>query len=275
MNLKKAIQRFGTEEFSDLYGVSNNFYGRISVFNEVTNSGEASRRRILETLPDVVIPSSRAISGNGENYIVGYANLDEWRGEVIRHKYPVLPVGSTTKLSSILQVITANIPTTTYYGYLSFRREVSLELQESEKVNSFNFFFPNNTSVSKDSVIIHGSSNYYKVRDIPYVDNAGFLVADVLLLDTPVQTLTFTSKGAYDPITDTESTSATESVTCFIEEAYLTYIHTSERFQKLEPGDKSITIKPTVTPKAGDTIGGYTILSVETVNTTFNCHCRR
>ena len=275
MNLKKTIQRFNTKEFTDPYGIGSNFFGKISVFNEVTNSGEASRRRILETLPEVTVPASKVINGNGENFILGYPNKDEWRGSILRHKYPVLPVGNTSKISSIPQIITAAIPTTLYYGHPSFTREVSLELQDSDKINSFSFFFPSNTSITTGNVIIHGSTNYYKVRDVPYVDNAGFLVADVILLDSPVQTLTFKSEGNYDPITDTIAVASTQSITCFVEEAYLAYTHTSERYQKIEPGDKVITIKPSVTPKAGDNIGDYDILSIEANETAFTCHCRK
>lgn len=275
MNLKKTIQRFNTEVFSDVYGVGSNFKGKVSVFNEVTNSGESSRRRILETLPSVTIPVSRAVNGNGENYILGFVNYDSWRGEILRHKYPILPVSTTSKIATIYQIITNTVPATLYYGQPSFTREVSLELQDSDKINSFSFFFPNNTPVTRDSVIVHGTTNYYRVRDVPYIDNAGFLAADVILLDSPVQTLLFKSDGGYDPITDTIALASSQSITCFVEEAYFSYTHTSERFQKLEAGDKAITIKPTATPKAGDNIGGYEILSVESVNSAFYCHCRK
>lgn len=275
MNLKKTIQRFNTEEFTDAYGIGSNFFGKISVFNEVTNSGEASRRRILETLSEVILPASKVIKGNGGNYIVGHPNSDEWRGEILRYKYPILPVDATSHITTITQVITGNIPATVSYGTPLFAKDIKLELQESYVVNSFNFFFPSNTLLVKGDVILHASTSYYKVRDIPYLNSAGFLVADTVLLDSPVQSLTFSSSGGYDPVTDSIAVVSTQSITCFVEEAYLAYTHTSERYQKIEPGDKVITIKPSVTPKTGGSIGDYGILSIETNGTAFTCHCRK
>lgn len=274
MNLKKTIQRFNTETFTDTYGIGTSFKGKVSVFNEVTNSGVASRRRILETLPDVTLPSSQTIQSNGDNFIVGYGNKDVWRSEVLRIKYPILPVGTASRQASIAQVITNTVPTTLYYGHPSFVSDIKMELQESDLQTAFAFFFPSNTTVQRGSIIIQGS-NYYKVRGIPFVDNAGFLTTDVILLDSPVQTLTFSSDGGYDPVTDTIAVASTQSLTAFVEEAYLSYDNTSERFQVIKPGDKAITIKPTVTPKAGDDIGDFKILSIDVVDTAYYCHCRR
>lgn len=272
MDLKSAITRFNTEIFSDTYNVSADFYGKISVFNEVTNSGESSRRRILETLPDVSIPAGRTIDGVSETYILGHPNPDIWRGEALRLKYPVLPVGATSKVCSLYQILTEDLPEKISYGYPSYTKTISMEVQESDLESNFSFFFPYDESVSKGDIIVHNSVNYYRVRNTPYVDNAGFLVANCILLDSPFQALDLVTKTGYNPVTDTITDGTATVINCFVEEAYLFYDKTSLRAESVKPGDKTITVAVQVA--AGASIGNYTILSIDEKDSVYHCHCR-
>lgn len=275
MDLKKAVERFGTETYADIYNLSSTFSGKISVFNEVTNSGESARRRVLETLPSVSIPSNRVIIRNGETFIIGHGNHDEWRGEALRTKYPVLPILATSKVCSLNQILTNSLPSKLVYGSINFTKNLSLELQESEVGSNFSFFFPYTETVNKGNIIVHNSNAYYRVRNVPYVDAAGFLVADCVYLESPVQSLLFSTSGGYDPATDTIINPASSTIACFVEEAYLFYDKSSLRAEAVKPGDKSISCKPVITPNPGNTLGSYTVLSVDTdTDGVFNCHCR-
>ena len=276
MNLHKSVKRFATESFTDPYNVlASALKGRLTVFNEVTNSGQSSRRRILELQPEVSVFANNVVTLNSENFIVGYGNQDMWKGEVIRVKYPVLPVGATSKVASVYQILSAALPTRNIYGHPIFIKDVTLEKQESEVFSNFSFYFPRSEAIAKGKIVVHNNSNYYRVRNVPFVDNAGFLVADVTLLESPLQTLTFSSAGTYDPVTDTSVAPATQSVQAFVEEAYLYYDNTSERFAELKPGDKTITIKPTTAPKVSDTVGAFRILSISVDTDGCSiCHCR-
>ena len=276
MNLHKSVKRFATESFTDPYNaLTPALKGRLTVFNEVTNSGQSSRRRILELQPDLTVFANNVVTLNNENFIVGYGNQDMWKGEAIRVKYPVLPVGATSKVASVYQILSATLPARNVYGHPIFIKDVTLEKQESEIFSNFSFYFPRNEAVAKGKIVVHNSSNYYRVRNVPFVDNAGFLVADVTLLESPLQTLTFSSAGTYDPVADTSTAPTTQSVQAFVEEAYLYYDNTSERFAELKPGDKTITIKPTIAPKVSDTVGAFRILSISVDTDGCSiCHCR-
>lgn len=275
MDLRKTVKRFATESYTDPYTVgATALKGRITTFNEVTNSGQSARRRILELQPSYNMFSNRVIVAGADTYIVGTGNDDYWKGNVIRVKYPLLPVGATSKVASVLQILTSAIPSRTVYAHPTFTKDISLEKQESDLYSNFTIFFSSAESVVKGQILIHGTTNYYRVRNVPFVDNAGFLVADTVFVESPVQTLNFSSTGGYDPATDTIAVASTTSITAFVEEAYLHFDNTSERFSEIKPGDKAISIKPVTTPKAGDKIGAYNILSIDTVNTVSVCHCR-
>lgn len=275
--LHTVIRRFFVEAFTDPYTpLAAAIQGKVSVFNEVTNSGQSAPRRILETAPNVTIPSNNVVARGSEYFIVGHKNVDQWRGTDIRFKYPILKTLYTAKVCSIFQIITNALPSRTVYGRPSFARDLSLELQESELQSTFSFFFPKTESVSKGQIVVYNSNEYYRVRGVPYVDNAGFLVADVVQIESPVQSLSFASTGGYDPTTDVIAVASTTTVTSFVEEAYLFYDNTSERFEEIKPGDKCITCKPATTPKTGDTIGGYRILAVDPgTSAVSHCHCRK
>lgn len=276
MNLHNSVKRFATESYTDPYSpLATAIKGRITVFNEVTNSGQSSRRRILELQPGVNIFSNNVIDRSGEKFIVGYGNNDLWRGEIIRVKYPVLPIGAVSKVASVYQILTAALPTRNVYGHPIFTKDVTLEKQQSDIYSNLSFYLPRTESVAKGQIIVHNSNNYYRVRNAPFVDSAGFLVADVGLLESPLQSLVFISVGVIDPVTDTVGAGAAQTLNGFIEEAYLYYDNTSERFAEIKPGDKVITIKPTIDPKVNDAINSYRIISIEIDSDSCSiCHCR-
>ena len=109
----------------------------------------------------------------------------------------------------------------------------------------------------------------------PHLDGALFQVAEALLLEAPLQTLSYVKAAGYNPATDTITNGTTASVPAFVEDAYFCYDHTSERRALLKPGDKNITFNHTSAPAASDTIGGYKILSIDPLTGGYSCHCRR
>lgn len=274
MNLHKTVQRFSTESISDPYGVGASFLGSIRPFNEITNSGPSSRRRILETVPTVAMFTNYVVQHAGTIYIVGGKNTDSWRGEVIRSKYPILPCDVTGRIATVQQILTAAIPAKVVYAYPHFAKRAAVEDEESEVDSRFYLYMSMAETIAKGQIVIQGSK-YYRVQSDPHLDGALFQVVEALLLDSPVQTLTYVKATGYNPATDTITNGTTAPVTSFVEDAYLCYDHTSERRALLKPGDRNITFNHASPPVAGDTIGGYKILSIDTITGAFSCHCRR
>ena len=276
MNLANSVKRFTLESFTDPYGVGAAILGHLSVFDDEKSSGTSTRRRVLETLASYTMFSTNCVAHNGVNYIVGKPNYDYHKGAVVRVKYPIIPCDYQYKVASILQILTNTAPSTVIYAFLDQTKNAVADSETSFAVTTLTAFFQSLESVSKGKILFTGSV-YYRVKSDPYIDGAGFLNAEVLLLSTTVQTVTFTQISGYNPTTDTITNGTSYPNTkVFVEDAYYSYEHNSERYSQLKPGDKNITFKPVVTPKTGDIIGSYKVLTVDTLaDGSYSCHCRK
>lgn len=274
MNLHRTVERFAVDPFVDPYNPTNILRGAVRPFNDVTNSGPSTRRLILETAPSETMFAKSIVTRDGAPFIAAAPNPDYWRGEKLRIKYPLLPC-SAGKIGTVLQAITNTVPTTAVYCYPHYTKRQSVVAQESDWSSEFSLFLSPTEAVTKGQLFIQGNT-YYHIRSVPYIDGAGFLVAPASLLDTPVRTLTLTPTQAYSPASDTTPAGTPETVTAFVEEAFLAYDNTSERYTTLKPGDKTITIKPIMTLKVGYLIGSYKVLSIDVgAGGESMCLCRR
>lgn len=276
MNLTKSVKRFTLETITDPYGIGGSIKGHLSVFDDEKSSGVSTRRRILETLPTYTMYSTSCITHNGIKYIVGTPNYDYHKGSVVRVKYPVTPCDFQYKVASILQILTSAVTETVTYAFLDQTKTSVADSETSSAVTSFTAFFQALEAIAKGQILVNGPT-YYRVKSDTWVDGAGFKNAEVVLLSAPLQTVSYTQLSGYDTVTDTIVNGSTFANTkVFVEDAYYSYERTSERYAQLKPGDKNITFKPSVVPKAGDTIGVYKILTVDTLSdTSYSCHCRR
>ena len=276
MNLHATVSKLAWSKFIDPYTPTATLAGSVRPFAEMTNSGPSTRRRVLETPPDEVMFTDRVLSDGKEIFLAGAANYDFWREEVIRIKYPVLPCDFTFKIATMLQILTNSLPSRNAYAYPHFTKGPVLDSESSKVFSAFTLYTSSIETIVKGNVVVQGSK-YYRVRSDPHLDGAGFQVAEVILVADPVQSLTYVRQTGYNPSTDTITNGGSSTVTTFVEDAYISYDHTSERYADLKPGDKNITFKPTGgAPKAGETVGNYRILTLDTLSdTTFSCHCRR
>lgn len=275
MNLHNTVSKFSTVACTDPYGAGTAFSAALRKFSDSTNSGPASRRRILVTAPAVTMFSTKVVTANSVNYIVGGANKDQWRGSTVRIKYPLIPADLTFQAATVYQVLTSTIPSRLLYMAPSYAKGSVLDSESSAVHSNFYVICSQYETLSKGMILKQGSK-YYRIKNTPYLDDAQFQVAEATLLDSPLQTLTFIKKAGYNPATDTITNGSTASIAAFVEDAYLFYDHTSERYESLKPGDKNITIAPASAPAAGDLIGTYSVLSIDTVSgPAYSCHCRR
>lgn len=274
MNLATTVDRFMTMQFTDPYTVGASLYGAIRPYAEGVNSSLSTRRRVLETAADTTMFADRVLSFDGDHYVAGTDNPDVHRGVVLRRKYPILPGTSTARAGSTLQTITAAIPSRSIYSYLHFVRGSVYDYESSDVRSGFDLYHSSVESFGKGSIVFI-SPQYYRVKNVPYIDGVGFRVAELQLVEGGLQTLSYVRATGYDPMTDTITAGTTTSVSALVEAAVTYYDHSSERHAQIEPGDMNITFKPTVTPRAGETVGGYSILAVDVDESgCFSCHCR-
>lgn len=275
MNLLDTVTKFSTVTCSDPYGAEESFSAALRKFSDSTNSGPASRRRILVTAPSVTMFSTKVISAAGTNFIVGGVNRDMWRGVEVRVKYPLIPADLTFQAATIHQVLTSVVPSRLLYMAPSYAKGTVADEESSTMHSNFYVICSQYETLSKGQILKQGSK-YYRIKNNPYLDDAQFQVVEAVLLESPLQTLTFVKNAGYNPATDTITNGTSASISAFVEDAYLAYDHTTERYQSLKPGDKNITIAPAQAPVARDKIGDYLIMTIETLaGPAYSCHCRR
>lgn len=276
MNLSKAVERFTLETLSDPYGVGGTIKGHLSVFDGEKSSGPTSRRRTIETLPTYTMFSTNCVSHAAGVFIVGAPSYDFHKGTVVRAKYTAIPCDDQFKIASINQILTDTVTTRVSYISIDQYKSSVADSETSYAVTEYTAYMPDLESIGKGNVLITGST-YYKVKSDPWIDGAGFKNVSVILLTSPLRTSVFTQTSGFNPVTETMVAGTTYTSTkMFVEDAYYCYEHTSERYSQLEPGDKNITFKPSVVPKAGDIVDVYKILTVDAVSDgTYSCHCRK
>ena len=233
MRLKQTVTKFATEIFTDVYDPSVTFVGKIRIFSEVTNSGPATQRRILETPFGESIPSERVVAApNGQIFIVADPNYDFWNNEPIRVKYPVLPPDGIFSAGSIAEVLTGTEPETQLYAYPYYVRRVPDETEQSDFFGGFELYFSKTKKFSAGT-IIHSDTDYFRLKVDSWIEGAGFSMAETVKLDNPVQVFDIAkNQNSYDPITDTYSPAVTSGVTCFVEPLRQDYQFSTPAFEK-------------------------------------------
>lgn len=276
MNLSKAVERFTLETLTDPYVVGGSIKGHLSVFDDEKSSGSTSRRRILETLPSYTMYSTNCVSHSAGIFIVGSPSYDYHKGVVLRVKYTAIPCDEQFKISTIGQILANTLPTTASYVSLDQSKSSVADSETSSAVNEYIAYMPDLETVAKGNILVAGAS-YYRVKSDPWIDGAGFKNVVVILLSSPVKIDSFIRASGFDPATETMVAGTSYPGTkMFVEDAYYCYEHTSERYSSLKPGDKNITFKPSVVPKAGDSLYGLKILTVDAQSDgSYSCHCRR
>jgi len=276
MQLSDSVKYFSTETFTDAFDSSVTFKGLINPFSEVANSGASSQRRILDTTTDVVIPSGRVvISPSGEIFIVAAANHDYWKGSVLRHKYPLLPVTILGAAGDIGESITDTQSDLLVYCYPYFVRCELNEEERSDYLSGFELYFSQVKSYARGSIVKLGTE-YYRLKTDTWIDGAGFAVSQAVKLEAPIQTFDLkVGRGTYNATTDAYGETTVAGIECFVEPLRQDYEFVTPSFNEIDVGDKAITVlKADATMAVNDLIGTYRVLSVRDNGTWVTCQCR-
>lgn len=275
MDLADVVEILCTETFADAFTPATTFMGKLNPFSEVANSGAASQRRILETPVSETIPANRVIvTPAGEKFIVADINIDFWNGTAIRYKYPILPVDTMGSVGTVEQTLSGTQSDKAVYAYPYFvRREVD-EMESSDFLSGYEISFPKNKSFASGSILKFGT-RYYRLKTETWADGAGFVVAQAVLLEDPLQVRTVSSHSPnYDPNTDSYP-AVTKAVLCFVEPLRQNYEFATPAFADIRAGDRAISIlESAAVLKAGDSIETYQVISYRDLGTWRTYQCR-
>lgn len=277
MDLIDVVREFATVSFNNPLAedpTETVVMGKVSPFNEVTNSGSAAQRRIIETPPDQIVPEERILQlPSGQIFIVGHGSEDYWDTKVIRIKYPALPTDTKGSYGTIGSIL-AEEELKELFVVPHFVRRDTDEKVRSDYLASYQLQFSSFNTMNKGEVLVW-KGKYFRVRMDSSIDTAGFGISESLLLEDPVSTITVTPEGAFDPVTETMSGGEPKEIKVFTEEIGEDYIHEHPAFTKPKAGDKAISVlKSDMVPTIGTDLGEYKVLSIEDRGDFTTCHCR-
>lgn len=258
----------------DSYTGAALFNAQFSSFIESSPDGSTTQKRTLSLAPALSIPTRRCISYQGETWIVGSGNVDMIYNTPTRRAYWMKKSYGLFTRFTPLQTLNGSAGTASH-ACLNYLKDTVNGVSDSQYDSQWEIFVAQNETVNKGDYLKQGST-YYRVR-VSYVDGSGFLLAVCDQLDSNCfVTVTKTSTGAYNPVTDTYTSSAT-SVSALIMEPYKLYSYFTEADPRFTAGDKTLLTAAALVVGATVTINSesWKVQSCYAETDAFASHIRR
>lgn len=234
---------------TDAYTSAYLYDAQFATFLEASPDGNTSQRRTMSLAPGLVIPSRRVIQGQGETHLVGYGTVDTFYGQIIRQAFWLK---RATGLVTILTPAQAALGAggVQAYAHLDYLKDVVNSNTDSEYDPFWDIFFAPIEGVAKGHFIEYGST-LYRVRSTHVgIEDLTDAASDQLDAGARVS-VTFTSTGAYNPVTDTMAAGSV-TTTGILLDRYQFYELRTEADQLMKAGDKTLVVAASaITPVVG------------------------
>ena len=276
MRLADAAAHFDNTLCADAFAPTTQFYGQLDLYDDSRRDGSTVVRRILSVAPSVAIPARRALTIDGEQWLVGGFQADSFAGSAVRHKYVLHRADGAATIQSVAQALsTGGTPT---YGAKLWVKDFK-EVDVSSKLFAFvNIYLPTPETVVEGQLIALGGRLHF-VRNT-FVSAAGFLVAESDELASDALTTGSYAVATYAPATDTNTLAAGVAVNVLQTRYQDDYRYQNQVEPRFKEGDiKAFVTKAAIaTAKSGDqlTIGAtaWLVHSVLDEGTSWGLHLR-
>lgn len=276
MRLSRVARKFDNVVAQDAYG-TDTFMVQYEPMSFSKIDGTSVTKRMVSAAPEITMPARGAIKIDGMNYVVGHGAPDYWMGEVIRVSYVIQGATGLANLHSIASAIAQTSPVTAYAA-LVFSKYMPEANDNSKYPPQYQVFLAGSESAPADS-LIQLDGKWFLVKQ-SYISTSGLRIALANELDEPVfETVSYGAR-AYDPITDsyTSSTSSVRVLRVKWSEHFHYLTVSDETYQR---GDIQILAMQSDMPnvKASDIMtlsdGVWRVLSVQDEGATVSLHMRR
>lgn len=276
MRLSRVARKFDNVVAQDAYG-TDTFMVQYEPMSFSKIDGTSVTKRMVSAAPEITMPARGAIKIDGMNYVVGHGAPDYWMGEVIRVSYVIQGATGLANLHSIASAIAQTAPVTAYAA-LVFSKYMPEANDNSKYPPQYQVFLAGSESAPADS-LIQLDGKWFLVKQ-SYISTSGLRIALANELDEPVfETVSYGAR-AYDPITDsyTSSTSSVRVLRVKWSEHFHYLTVSDETYQR---GDIQILAMQSDLPnvKASDIMtlsdGVWRVLSVQDEGVTVSLHMRR
>lgn len=277
MRLIQAARRFDRTECLDAYTGAPAFMAQLGLYDDTKRDSEAGERRVLSTGPDAVVPSRRVVSAAGAVWIIGHANPDTYRGQVIRVGLVAHEASHLAQVRTLGQACRGE-PGLDAYAAQAWIKNAADNQESSDLTAVHNLHFASTEPVTKGMLVTMGSQHHI-TRDAR-VGPAGTLIVLSDLLDEPaIDTATTASSGAWDPISQTLS-GGPATATVLRARWQSLYEYRNSMAPKFGPGDLQLVVaKASMTPTPGMTMtlsdGAWQIQSAADEGDVWICRATR
>ena len=249
MKLKNVSKFFDKTKAVDAYNSRYSFKCQVEPLDMYRTEGTRIKIRNMSTAPGVTIPARRVIKIDDQAYIVSDSSLDHWSGEAIRSRYVLQGADHVVEIRTIAQVL-EDVAGVQAFASIDFNKYSTDERDSSRYHPQYHIYFGKET-VEEDAVIHTATSNYLVKNS--YLTPAGIVDALANELDDPVVQVSVSTGRAYDPVTDSYTTT-TSSVRAILVRWQEYFEYLTQGSTKYERGDAQLFVLPSVHAKAGDTV---------------------
>lgn len=272
-----VASHFDDIAITDGYTGAALYYGQFSSFLESSPDGSTSQRRTLSLAPGLTLPTRKVISALSELWIVGMGNVDGIYGQAIRQSFWMK---KSTGSYSILTPGQAALGSagTTAYGHKLYLKDTVNGSSDAEYDPFYNFYFSTSEPITKGCLLKFGATYYYVRATNDGLSGLVEAGADEIDADAS-QSVTFTSTGAFNPVTDAYAAGST-ATTAILMDRYMLYQKRTEADTQSLAGDMSLLVATSaVTPVVGKTVTissrSWKILAVTAEQDAWLLHIRR
>lgn len=277
MKLSRVASYFHKAVCRDAYDpFAFTFKGQLALFDDSKREGVSVERRILEVAPDIAVPARNAIFFDGQYWIVGQGQTDNWNGAIIRRKYNIQTAEGLANVQSFYQLLTGG--GTTMYADRVWQKGAKEVETSSNVFNVYEIYVGLNETSLKEKSLVSLAGRFYLARAV-HTTPSGFLAATADELPEPVLEVIQYASNQYDPISDEMVSTVTPVKVIRIRwQAEFNYL--TQASTKYQHGDMhGVVAKESANPKAGDILpmadAAWRVVSVTSEGQTWGLHLRR
>lgn len=292
MKIHNAAKYFDKDLLTDGYSGATLYKGQFASFDNSTPDGTFSRKRTLSLAPGLTAPTRHVVSSGGERWIIGEPNLDQFQGRDIRQTFRCKKVNDSFNVRTPGQAALNTTASTTLYGFTEYLKDTTNTQTDASYSPQFR------VTVGINEIVLPGqflkaTDKLLHVRSI-YEAAEGFWEAttdEIALLQgstwhsgTAALTncevaVSFPTSGAYNPISDTYTTSVSNTTGILLDRIKL-YDLKSSADPANDPGDMTLVVaQSAVTPVSGQTLTAnsltWRIVSSVAYQDAWELHIRR
>lgn len=200
MRLLAAARKFNNTPCLDAYTGDLAFYGQFALYDDNKRDSETAERRVLSVEDGTEVPARRVVEAAGSRWILGHANPDTFKGEIIRVG---LVAHEATYLSSVrtLAQVCLGEPGVTAWCGRAWIKNAAFTEQSSNLAPLYNLHFASTEQVAEESVVSFEGD--LLIARVTHSGPSGTLIVLGERMPAPaVETVTIDG-SIYDPVNET------------------------------------------------------------------------